>query len=112
MNRELAARSLKQSTENPDMADVLDGIQRKARDHGRSPMQWDASRHGGFSQAEPWMRVNDDYREWNVATQKDDEGSILSFWKAMLIFRKKYLACVSSGHVSVLIPDLRQLHSH
>jgi alpha-glucosidase len=58
-------------------------------------MQWDSTVNGGFSSATPWMRANDDYPEWNVARQKDDPSSVLSFWKKMLRFRKEHLACVS-----------------
>lgn len=32
-------RQRDQKTENPSMDDVLDGIQKKARDHARMPMQ-------------------------------------------------------------------------
>ena len=93
--RELASRKTKQGVNEPDMSDVMVGIQRKARDHGRNPMQWDSTVNGGFSSATPWMRANDDYPEWNVAKQKDDRTSVLSFWKRMLRFRKEHLACVS-----------------
>lgn len=60
----------------------------KARDNARSPMQWDASTHAGFSTAKPWMRVNDDWRECNVAKQADDPASMLSFWRDLLAWRK------------------------
>lgn len=110
MNRELDMRKLKQATDSPDMRDVLDGIQRKARDHGRSPMQWNAESHGGFSTASPWMRANDDYLEWNVAKQKHDRTSVLSFWKAMLRFRKQHLACVGCHVSSLLNTDIRLVH--
>lgn len=91
--RELAAR--KEKTPSPDMSDIMDGIQRKSRDHARNPMQWDDSRNAGFSKGKPWMRVHDDYPNWNVAKQVDDPNSILSFWRAMLAYRKRHPACVS-----------------
>jgi len=61
-------------------------------------MQWDDTPHAGFTSAgsKPWMRVHDDHTEWNVAAQKDDPESVFSFWKDMLVFRKKHLGCVSS----------------
>lgn len=95
-HRELALRSQRQGVDNPDMSDVIDGIQRKARDHGRNPMQWDDSPHGGFTKvgAKPWMRVHDDYTEWNVKAQEGDQKSVLEFWKSMLAFRKKHLSSV------------------
>ena len=61
-------------------------------------MQWDDSQNAGFSlkgDSKPWMRVHDDYREWNVAKQTDDPKSVLTFWKKMLAFRKKHPSAVS-----------------
>ena len=95
---ELELRKKKQGTDNPDMSGVWDGLQRKARDHARNPApHWDDSENAGFSlrpdSQKPWMRVHDDYKEWNVAKQQKDPHSVLSFWKAMLVFRKKHLSC-------------------
>ncbi|KAK0258517.1 hypothetical protein LTR29_003030 [Friedmanniomyces endolithicus] len=85
----------------------MDGLQRKARDHARNPMQWDDSHNAGFSlrgDAKPWMRVHDDYRDWNVAKQIEDPDSVLSFWKRMLAFRKEHLSC-TYGYYTLLSPD-------
>lgn len=93
---ELEARQKIQGSSQPDMSDVWNSLQRKARDHARSPMHWSGGKHAGFSDADStWMRVNEDYREWNVVKQQDDRSSVLEFWKKMLAFRKKHLACVS-----------------
>ncbi|KAE8132034.1 glycoside hydrolase superfamily [Aspergillus pseudotamarii] len=74
------------------MDDVLRELQRKSRDHGRLPMQWDNSPNAGFTRAEsrPWMTINKDYGEWNVASQLEDPNSILAYWKRMLALRKEY----------------------
>lgn len=51
--------------------DIRDaGIQLYARDHARTPMQWDASPQAGFSTNEKtWMRVMDSYVDINAAAQ-------------------------------------------
>ena len=87
-NAILAARGGDES----QMDDVLREMQLKARDHGRLPMQWDSSANAGFTvqDATPWMTINKDYPEWNVANQIDDPDSILSFWKRMLALRKDF----------------------
>jgi len=73
------------------MSDVLDDISKKARDHSRTPMQWDGSSNAGFTTGTPWMRVNDDYADpWNVEAQLRDEGSVRSFWKQALAVRKEH----------------------
>lgn len=43
------------------------------------------------------MRVNEDYKEWNVEAQLIDEGSVLNFWKKLLRIRKAYDVLVSLG---------------
>ncbi|CAG8909799.1 unnamed protein product [Penicillium egyptiacum] len=74
------------------MDDVLRELQLKSRDHGRLPMQWDSSPNAGFTiaSAKPWMTINKDYTEWNVASQLDNPESIMAYWKQMLALRKEY----------------------
>lgn len=67
---------------------VMTLIRPQSRDHSRTPMQWDASTHAGFSDAEPWMRINPNYTYLNVETQLQDPHSILSFYKQMIWLRK------------------------
>ena len=74
------------------MSDVMRELRLKARDHGRLPMQWEDIANAGFTTAEakPWMTINGDYVDWNVASQLDDPRSILAFWREMLKLRKQY----------------------
>ena len=63
-----------------------------SRDGARTPMQWNDSVHAGFSfgkDVEPWLPVNDNYQEVNVATEFADQDSILNFYKALIRLRKK-----------------------
>ena len=68
--------------------EALKEAQHVSRDNARSPMQWSDSVNAGFSSGRPWLGVNPDYIEWNVAKQIDDKDSILSFYKAMIALRK------------------------
>ncbi|ETS83634.1 hypothetical protein PFICI_05510 [Pestalotiopsis fici W106-1] len=71
-------------------------IHMKARDHARTPMQWDASANAGFCDADvkPWMRVMDDYPTINAAAQTkasdDDNLSVWQFWQRGLKDRKEH----------------------
>jgi alpha-glucosidase len=58
------------------------------RDPERTPMQWSAEKNAGFSTGAPWLPIADDYAECNVARQLDDPGSLLSFYRKVIWFRK------------------------
>lgn len=72
-------------------------LQKKARDNARTPVQWTAEPHGGFTAetSKPWMRVNDDYKTVNAAAQLANAQptpgtySVHAFWKRALADRKK-----------------------
>lgn len=61
----------------------------KGRDAERTPMQWNDSPNSGFSENEPWLPVNQDYLNNNVHIQKDNEASLLSFYRSLIWLRKK-----------------------
>jgi oligo-1,6-glucosidase len=81
------------------MGDVMREVQLKSRDHGRLPMQWDDSANAGFSPegTKPWMTINGDYVDWNVASQIDAPDSVLAYWRHMLAFRKKHTDLLTYG---------------
>jgi len=59
-----------------------------SRGNSRTPMQWDTSEYAGFSTGKPWLGVNPNYKQINVAMQKKDPDSILNFYKEMIKLRK------------------------
>jgi alpha-glucosidase len=65
----------------PERAHDPDG-----RDRCRTPMQWDAG--AGFSTGTPWLPVAPDADRVNVAAQRGDPGSLLSFYRALLAVRR------------------------
>ena len=54
------------------------------RDGCRTPMQWDATPHAGFSTAKPWLPLADDFVHENVVTLEPTRRSILNFYKALI----------------------------
>jgi alpha-glucosidase len=61
----------------------------KGRDPGRTPMQWDASPHAGFSTGEPWLPVHPNHTAVNVEKEAADPGSVLSFYRELVWLRKR-----------------------
>jgi alpha-glucosidase len=69
------------------------------RDGCRTPMQWDATPHAGFSIAQPWLPLPDDYVHENAANLAADKQSILSLYRALIKLRKQTPALVSGAYV-------------
>jgi alpha-glucosidase len=58
------------------------------RDPQRTPMQWSAARNAGFTQAEPWLPVAEDYAQVNVAVERADPTSILALYRDLIALRR------------------------
>lgn len=97
---------MKQQTGNDPaaMKAAMDGIAYLARDHARTPMQWDSSKNAGFSTGKPWMRAHDNYQYVNVKSQLGIEESPLEFWRHLLLFRKQ--------HSTLFVHGLFTEHDH
>jgi alpha-glucosidase len=61
---------------------------RAGRDRFRHPMQWDASRNGGFTTGKPWLPAVDP-AERNVKAQRDDPRSMLSLVRELIALRRE-----------------------
>ncbi|HEY0644721.1 MAG TPA: alpha-glucosidase [Nocardioides sp.] len=84
--------------------DVLASLRSRSRDNARTPMQWDASPHAGFTTGEPWMPVNPDHTEVNVAAASADEGSVLHHY-CRLIELRHTVPVVAHGDFTMLLPE-------
>jgi alpha-glucosidase len=71
------------------------------RDGCRTPMQWDATPHAGFSAAQPWLPVPDDFVHKNAANLGADKQSILNLYRALIKLRKETPALVSGAYVPI-----------
>jgi alpha-glucosidase len=68
------------------------------RDGCRTPMQWEANDHAGFSEVEPWLPVSDDFLTRNVATQRADSGSIYNLHRGLIHLRRTRPALVVGAY--------------
>ena len=59
-----------------------------SRDNARTPMQWSDGRNAGFSDADPWLPVNPDYKLINVSEQIERQDSVYSFYRQLIALRK------------------------
>ncbi|MEI7883892.1 MAG: alpha-glucosidase [Clostridia bacterium] len=89
-------------------AEAFAEIQKMSRDNARTPMQWDSSKHAGFTTGKPWLDVNNNYQELNVALAEAEEDSVLAAYKSLIKLRKQYKTLVY-GSYEELFPEHEQL---
>ncbi|CAI7660930.1 unnamed protein product [Penicillium bialowiezense] len=95
-------------------------LQKKARDHARTPMQWDSTPNAGFAAADvkPWMRVNDDFKTINVETQmsfpshESGKLSVWQYWQQALQHRKQHKDVFVYGDFEDLDFDNEQVFAY
>jgi oligo-1,6-glucosidase len=89
---------------------AADIMQKKSRDNARTPVQWTAEPHAGFTSpdAKPWMRVNDDYKSVNAEIQVSNPHpapgilSVHAFWRRALSNRKQHASIFVYGDFEML----------
>ena len=68
----------------------------KGRDGERTPMQWDASDHAGFTKGTPWLPVPPNAATINVEAAKADPKSLFRRYQSLIRLNKTNLA-VANG---------------
>ncbi|WP_100407654.1 glycoside hydrolase family 13 protein [Bacillus solitudinis] len=68
--------------------EALEVVHRRSRDNSRTPMQWSEEINGGFSNKEPWLQVNENYKQINVEKALEDKNSLFYFYQMLIQIRK------------------------
>jgi oligo-1,6-glucosidase len=93
-----------------DPSDVLTALRRKSRDNARTPMQWSAEPHAGFTSARPWLRVNPNFTWLNAERQRNDPHSVYSYYQALIRLRHDH-AVVVDGDFTLIHPEHPELYA-
>lgn len=91
-------------------AEVLAALAPLNRDNARTPVQWDASRHGGFTTGSPWIAVNPNANTINAAAQVDDPSSVYNFYRRVIALRHTD-PLVAHGDFTMLLPDDEHIYA-
>ncbi|QJS97366.1 alpha-glucosidase [Dolosigranulum pigrum] len=85
--------------------DILASVNAKGRDHARTPMQWRGDQaHAGFTAGQPWIPVNDNFTEINVAQNLSEKDSVFATYQQLIQYRKDH-DIVVKGDFQLLYPD-------
>ncbi len=68
---------------------ILSFLRRAARMNARTPLSWDSSPYGGFSEVKPLLPYTKDYLAgYNAKVEHDDPYSVLNFYRSAIALRK------------------------
>jgi alpha-glucosidase len=71
------------------------------RDPERTPMQWDASRHHGFTEARPWLPFDPEHSACHVEGLAKDPASILTLYRRLIELRRRHLALSVGSYAAI-----------
>lgn len=91
-----------------DKETMMDYLQNVSRDNARTPMQWSSQPNAGFTSGNPWIKVNNNYKQINVENQMQDNDSILNYYRKIIQLRKQYPEIIY-GSFHTLLDDSNEL---
>ena len=83
-------------------------ISKMTRDHARTPVQWDGGPGAGFTTGTPWIKLNPNYKELNIAADLKSPDSLVAFYRETIAFRKAH-PVLTHGHFSPILKAHRQI---
>ncbi|RKQ41098.1 alpha-glucosidase [Enterobacter sp. R1(2018)] len=104
MWRELAAQGKSEE-------EIIAFLTNTGRDNSRTPMQWNNWPNAGFSDADPWLKVNANYEMINVASQQQDPNSVLNFYRALIQLRRQEQTLIY-GRYALELPQHEQIYAY
>jgi len=90
---------------------IMEAIWRRGRDNARTPMQWDASANAGFTTGTPWIAVNANAGDINVAESLADPDSIFHYYRKLIRLRKEHEVFVY-GKYELLLPEHEDIYAY
>ena len=88
--------------------EVIEILQSKSRDNSRTPMQWNSKKNAGFTKGEPWISVNNNYKEISVENSLKDDNSVFYFYQKLIKLRKEY-DIIAYGSFKLLLENNKQI---
>lgn len=85
--------------------EIMCSIHARGQDNARTPMQWNDGENAGFSEGNPWLKVNPNYREINAAQQINDSDSVFRCYKELIRLRRKYPVFIEGDFQMLLMND-------
>ncbi len=85
-------------------AEFLAGANANGRDNARTPMHWDASANAGFTSGTPWLAVNPNCAQINVASDRADPDGVFAYYQQLIALRRAH-PVISEGRFTPFLED-------
>jgi oligo-1,6-glucosidase len=90
---------------------VLESLRAMSRDNARTPVQWDATEHAGFTTGTPWLAVNPNHGEVNAAAARDDPDSVFHHYRRLIELRHAERV-VTDGAFELVLADDERIYAY
>ncbi|MBM7551946.1 alpha,alpha-phosphotrehalase [Thalassobacillus pellis] len=91
--------------------ELLSILKQKSRDNSRTPVQWNAGEHAGFTKGIPWIDVADNYQEVNAEKAVEQENSIFHHYQKLIQLRKDY-DIITHGDYEWILKEDEQIFAY
>lgn len=92
-------------------ADFLKAAQKISRDNARTPMQWNSSKNAGFSESDPWFKLNPNYQTVNVERDMNSPRSIFKYYQKLIELRHNE-DIFRDGDFKLILPSDRNIFAY
>ncbi|WOI56467.1 alpha-glucosidase [Palleronia sp. LCG004] len=77
--------------------EFMAGVNLNGRDNARTPMQWDGRAGAGFTKGTPWIGLNPNHAEINVAADRADPDGIFAYYARLIALRAEHPVIADGG---------------
>lgn len=91
--------------------EILGILKSKSRDNSRTPVQWNESRHAGFTSGEPWINAASNYNKINVEEALEDRNSVFYHYQQLIQLRKQY-DIITYGDYELILDDDKNIFAY
>jgi len=106
--RNLYREAVEEKGVDPKVA--LEVVHAKSRDNARTPIQWNDGEQAGFTTGTPWIKVNRNYKEINVANALADPNSVFYYYQKLIRLRRENPVIVY-GAYDLILPSHEEIYA-
>lgn len=91
--------------------EVLAILRRKSRDNSRTPVQWTAEPHGGFTTGTPWIHTSGNEVDINAEAAVADPDSVFWFYRRLIDLRRE-VPLITTGRYELIERDHPSVYAY